>query len=130
MKDSKIIIGVISDHCRVTMDQLKSESVDRRVTKARQLIFYFMRSYTKLYLRTIGSFLNKDHSTVSVAYNTVRDLSNIYPDYRQEVESIRRKIENKLGSDKKVIIREYDILGRVKRHYEEEVFMEPDYFKN
>ena len=121
MKDSKIIIGVVSDHCKVTMDQLKSESVDRRVTKARQLIFYFMRSYTKLYLRTIGSFLNKDHSTVSVAYNTVRDLSNIYPDYRQEVESIRRKIENKLGSDKKVIIREYDILGRLKRHYEEEI---------
>ena len=48
----------------VTEENISSIKRDQEIVFARQLVFYFLKKYTKYSLKKIGSFYNKDHATV------------------------------------------------------------------
>ena len=129
MTASQIILRVISDNLKITIDQMKSDSVDRNVVKARHFVFYFVRSYTKLYLSSIGKLLLKDHSSVSYAYKNVTNLVSIYPDYMDELNKLKLIIERKLSIGNHVIMKQVETKGRRSKKYDE-VFMENDFYIN
>jgi hypothetical protein len=52
-----------------------SNQRDRQFCFSRQLIFFFMRKFTRESLAEIGSHYNKDHATVMHAEETIKNLS-------------------------------------------------------
>ena len=48
----------------VTEENISSDTRSQEIVFARQLVFSFLKKYTKYSLKKIGSFYNKDHATV------------------------------------------------------------------
>lgn len=59
----------ISRQFKVSHEQLKSKSRSRTINYPRQVAYYFCRKYTDSTLQTIGSFFNRNHSSVLRALN-------------------------------------------------------------
>jgi len=59
----------ISRQFKVSPEQLKSKSRSRTINYPRQIAYYFCRKYTDKTLATIGSFFNRNHSSVLRALN-------------------------------------------------------------
>ena len=59
----------ISRQFKVSPEQLKSKSRSRTINYPRQIAYYFCRKYTDSTLSTIGSFFNRNHSSVLRALN-------------------------------------------------------------
>ena len=62
-------MGFISRKFKVSAEQLKSKSRSRTINYPRQIAYYFCRKYTDSTLSTIGSFFNRNHSSVLRALN-------------------------------------------------------------
>ena len=82
----EIILQVISQELKVSIEDLKSSSRRREISSARQIGMYLMRQHTDLSLPRIGEeFGGKDHTTVM--YSCDKIASNIEKD-RQLRETI------------------------------------------
>jgi chromosomal replication initiator protein len=62
---------------------------DREMCYPRQVFMYLLRRYTKLELKEIAAFIHKkDHSNVCYACQVIKDLMDIDPRVKNEIESI------------------------------------------
>lgn len=78
----------------VSEEQLQSRTRTRQVVQARQVAMYLCREYTEETLRAIGrAFGDRDHSTVIHSVDTVEDLLETDPNFRQQVEDLRHQLE-------------------------------------
>ncbi len=65
----RIFKNSFSRQFKVSHEQLKSKSRSRTINYPRQVAYYFCRKYTDSTLQTIGSFFNRNHSSVLRALN-------------------------------------------------------------
>ncbi len=65
---------LVSRQLNVPYDRMMSKCRDRELVIARQLAAYFIKKYTALSLKSIGSIFNRDHSTIIHAIQTIDDL--------------------------------------------------------
>jgi hypothetical protein len=65
------VLDAVCIHFRMPRTTLQSKIRTARVSMARQIACYVLRSTTKLSYPEIGKMLNKDHSTVIHAYNLI-----------------------------------------------------------
>lgn len=87
--DPEVIINTVSQVIGVTPEQTKSKSREREFVKARHLSMYFMRKFTDMSLKKIGSnFSNSDHATVIHASKSVNNQNDVYKAYRTEFNRI------------------------------------------
>ena len=63
------MFGVKPEHLQNTI-KLRN----REIVVIRQIIFYFLRKYTKLSYREIGAIYKKDHATCIYAERVIKDL--------------------------------------------------------
>ena len=110
-----IIIQEVIEHCRVTIQQLRSDNRAQALVKARHLIFYFMREYTTLSTTEIGAFLFRDHATVIHGSKSVKNQLRLYWDFRKEILPLESRIKELMQSHIAV---------------NEEVYMENDFYTN
>jgi chromosomal replication initiator protein len=72
-----------------TVEILESKSRKRIYVIPRQIAMYFLKMFTSLSLKSIGSkFGERDHSTAIHSINTVKDLMDTDEDYRQKVKEL------------------------------------------
>ena len=57
----------------VTEENISSDTRSQEIVFARQLVFSFLKKYTKYSLKKIGSFYNKDHATVLSSIEAVNN---------------------------------------------------------
>ena len=80
------IRNLIECQFRVSADELRSRSRQRAIAFPRQVGMYLTRKFTNQSLADIGSFYNRDHSTVLHAIKTItRDMA--------QQDSVRRQVE-------------------------------------
>lgn len=86
------VLDAVCIHFRMPRTTLQSHIRTARVSMARQIACYLLRSTTKLSYPEIGRMLNKDHSTVIHAYNLIAGRVAV-GGLRDDLDSIRAIID-------------------------------------
>ena len=85
----EIIIKVIAEHFKVSVDDLKGSSRRREISLARQIGMYLMRQHTDLSLPRIGEeFGGKDHTTVLYSCDKISRLQQKDWDLSQQLSEL------------------------------------------
>jgi len=75
-------------------DMLRAKTRKKEIAQARQMAMYLCKTMTDSSLKTIGlHFGGRDHSTVIHAIQTVEQLMETEPQFREQLENIKNKIE-------------------------------------
>jgi len=97
---SNIIMNTTLGYYNITLKQLQSKSRIGKIVRARQVISVLMKKYIKkLSLSEIGTFVNKDHSTVLHSIKAIKNAEFtkdfLYDEYCQIEKIVLSKIEEK-----------------------------------
>ncbi len=87
------VIEVVADYFDFTVDQLKSKRRTQDLARARQVAMHLARELTGASLNQIGRALGgRDHSTVSHACQTIKNLVEKDPRFRGVVKDINDRV--------------------------------------
>jgi len=78
-----------------SLGQYLGKSRKRELVYARQLFCYVSRQVSNASLKTIGLFLDRDHTTVIHSSDTIIDLMPNYPYVKQDVVNIMEMLTTK-----------------------------------
>ena len=88
-----VIMQVVSEVLKVSIDDLKSNSRRREISFTRQVGMYLMRQHTELSLPRIGEeFGGKDHTTVMYSCDKIVQLQEKNPELRQTLRQLSDRI--------------------------------------
>ncbi len=91
------ITKIVCEYYGVEENKVREKNRKKEVVLARQVAMYLSKKLTNSSLKTIGlHFGGRDHSTVIHAQNTIEELINTNPNVKEEVTSLRNKIEYSL----------------------------------
>jgi chromosomal replication initiator protein len=100
VKDARVTLtidelqSVVCEYFGIPVDLVCAKTRKREVVRARQIAMYFCKELTQHSLKTIGlHFGGRDHSTVIHANQAVLDQIETDPQFRDEIDEIRHKIE-------------------------------------
>ena len=90
----QLIIEVVAEHYNLTIDQMTSKNRSNQIARPRQIAMYLCKEMTDSPLEAIGSFLGgRDHSTIIHGANKINEEYNRDPDFKSQVDSIKKKID-------------------------------------
>ncbi len=90
----QLIIEVVAEHYNLTIDQMTSKNRSNQIARPRQIAMYLCKEMTDSPLEAIGSFLGgRDHSTIIHGANKINEEYNKDPDFKSQVDSIKKKID-------------------------------------
>jgi chromosomal replication initiator protein len=90
------VIKVVGEVHDLTVDQLKSKRRTQDLARARQIAMYLAREMTGASLNQIGRALgNRDHSTVSHAYQKIQKEMKTDPRFRGAVLDIQDRVRGR-----------------------------------
>jgi chromosomal replication initiator protein len=85
---------MVCDYYDVPYDRLLQKTRKREVVQARQITMYLAKIFTKNSLKTIGEhFGGRDHTTVIHSCQTVKDLMDTDPIFRENVIELQQKVQ-------------------------------------
>ena len=71
------ILNMVCTYYGIDSDKVKSKCRYRSLVDARQLYSRLARLYTHSTWKTIGSIINRDHSTIIHSYNKISELVDV-----------------------------------------------------
>lgn len=86
------IIRAILDYRGQTLLEVKAKSRKRTVVYTRQLISYFLATYSELTQSDIGRYFEQDHTTIIYGYTTIKNLLEVEPAVQNDYNIIYNKI--------------------------------------
>ncbi len=91
------ITKVVCEFYGVEENKVREKNRKKEIVLARQVAMYLAKKLTNSSLKTIGlHFGGRDHSTVIHAQNSIEELINTNESIKEEVNSLRNKIEYSL----------------------------------
>ena len=87
------ILEEVSRTYQTTPDEITSKVQNARVSKARQIAMYVIREVTQMPLGTIGSYFDRDHSTVHYAIKKAEALLKRVPREKEMVGDIIKNLQ-------------------------------------
>jgi len=89
----ELILNVVSEHFKIDLADLHSNSRRREISQARQIAMYLARQHTELSLPKIGEALGgKDHTTVMYSCDKVTQLQAVDADLSQTIRLLSDRI--------------------------------------
>lgn len=90
------VFSTVSEAFGVTVDEIKSNQRAQKITKARNVSMYVLRSVIQgITLQEIGDFFKKNHATVSHSLNLVTDAMEKDSIFKNTVSNIIRQVKEK-----------------------------------
>jgi chromosomal replication initiator protein len=90
---SSEVLMTVCEYFRVTMDELRGKSREKRLAHARQVAMYFLRDSAQLPLSEIGHLLGgRDHTTVLHGHGKVQQSFGSDPQVRHDVLVVRENL--------------------------------------
>ncbi len=94
----EIILNIVSEHMKVSIDDIKSKKRSADIAIARQLVMYLSRNLTDKSLQAIGDTVGgKDHSTVYSGITRISEKLEEDPQFSAMVNVIKKKINPNEG---------------------------------
>lgn len=85
---------MVCDFYNVSYDSLMAKTRKREIVQARQIAMYLAKKFTKSSLKSIGEhFSGKDHTTVIHSCQTVENLMDTDPVYKDKLMDIMQKVQ-------------------------------------
>ncbi|RYZ61195.1 MAG: chromosomal replication initiator protein DnaA [Chitinophagaceae bacterium] len=85
---------MVCEYYEVAYDKLLQKTRKREIVQARQITMYLAKAFTKNSLKTIGEhFGGRDHTTVIHSCQTVKDLMDTDPSFRDSVMELQQKVQ-------------------------------------
>ncbi|MCL6523705.1 MAG: chromosomal replication initiator protein DnaA [Thermoflavifilum sp.] len=85
---------MVCNHLGVPYEKLLEKTRKREIVQARQITMYLAKSFTKNSLKTIGEhFGGRDHTTVIHSCQTVKDLMETDPSFREMLLELQQKVQ-------------------------------------
>jgi chromosomal replication initiator protein len=98
--DPEIIKGIVCDYFKVPVNQIESTTRKREIIKAKHIAIFCFRQLTDYSLMQIArEFHLKEHGTVLSAIKSVNGQSDIYPQYKYQVEDIIKELKRQIDRD-------------------------------
>lgn len=95
----------IEEEVCVSMDvsykEIHSRSRLERVARARQVVYYLASCLTHITQESIGQWLGRNHSSVSIGRQRIKDLMSVDKPFAEMVEQIRLRAEARLQEKSK-----------------------------
>lgn len=85
---SDMIIKVVSDFLKVDTAKIIERSRVRAIAFARQVAMYFIRKRCHLTYCQIAEKFHRDHTSVMYAVDRVVELTEAYPEIKQQIEEM------------------------------------------
>lgn len=88
------IMKLVSEHCKVPVEKMKTKIRRLEIVQARQMAMYLSRKFTKSSLHQIASTVgNFDHTTVLHSCKKVEDMMDTDLKYRENLQELIQKLE-------------------------------------
>jgi chromosomal replication initiator protein len=87
------IFRAVSKYYDVPIDTLKSPRRQQNIVLARQVCMYLLRTLTDSPLSEIGSFFNRDHTTVINAVNKVENMMEEDARIKEDVDTLTEQVK-------------------------------------
>jgi chromosomal replication initiation ATPase DnaA len=88
----RMIVKEVCDHYHIKPYEINADIRMRRYVEARWMTFYLAKTMTNASFPQIGSFLNKDHSTVVHGYHRMKNAINSSSETQQLVDKFKSKL--------------------------------------
>lgn len=89
------IFKATSNYFNISLVDLKGNSRSKSIKIPRQIAIYFSYKYGKFTQTEIGSFLNKDHTSIGYTIKTMEPLVDMDDSIKHAIEEIKEKLEEK-----------------------------------
>tara|TARA_Y100000996_G_scaffold414725_1_gene406549 strand:- start:6733 stop:7227 length:495 start_codon:yes stop_codon:yes gene_type:complete len=97
--EMEIIATSVCDEVGISLDQLKSKDRHARITEARKIFAHLGRRLYMYTLRTLGEYINRDHSTMVIAINKCEDWIETDHQFRELYVRCFIKVTQSLNSN-------------------------------
>ena len=87
------ILGTVSKHYGITVDDIKSKKKTENIANARHVSNYIIRSLTNLSLKEIGAIFGRDHSTALASISKIETLIKTKKNIGSEITKIIKEIK-------------------------------------
>ena len=89
------IFTATANYYNVSLIDLRGNSRSKNIKIPRQIAIYFSYKYGKFTQSEIGSYLNKDHTSIGYTIKTIEPLIDINDSLQQSIKDIKTKLEEK-----------------------------------
>ena len=89
------IFTVTSNYFNVSIVDLKGNSRSKNIKQPRQIAIYYAYKYGKFTQSEIGTYLNKDHTSIGYTIKTMEAMIDNDDSLKNAINSIRSKLEEK-----------------------------------
>lgn len=87
------VINCVCKHLKVDKGRVIRKGRKREVVHARFMIFYILRTYTRMSLKEVGDIFGRDHSTVIHGVSTFKDRYDTEDDTKADLVTIVSKLD-------------------------------------
>jgi hypothetical protein len=87
-KELTTIIELVSNHTGISTEQIKATGRAYSVVPARQIYCLIAKAYTGYSVKTIGQFINRDHTSILYSLQKIQDLAGVYPLVMEQIQTI------------------------------------------
>jgi len=119
MKPEDHILDIVSNHLKISIDEMKGRTRQRAVVEAKQVFCYLCRNLLPLSFKQIGNILNIDHATVLHSVKAIEDRMFIYPREKTSIENLMIMVKGRI-----------DVLMPDLITINEEIYMENNFYTN
>ncbi len=89
------IVSAVSEYYHISTSDIKSKKRSRGIVVTRQVCIHIINRLTDCSSTEIGSYFNKDHSTVLHSLKMIENLFKTDPTLESTIEKIIKKIQKK-----------------------------------
>jgi chromosomal replication initiation ATPase DnaA len=93
------LIIKISEHLKISVDDIKGKVRKREFVEARMIFSYFARNSLRYTFTSIGEFINRHHSTIVHHTYMVNDFIDTEQGYLLKIRRIKHDIDTAINLD-------------------------------
>jgi len=88
------ILEYVSQKYAIPTEDITSSKRSKDIMYARHITIYLIRSMTDMSLSAIGSFFNRDHTTIMSSVDRIENDINNSPDFENTINEMKRDIKS------------------------------------